>query len=495
VFESLIIENVALVQGQNSVKVTALTNSFPNFDCLIVHTNIELEYDDSEPVDSVYEGEVSFKLIVGAHPGGPAVEKAILHFEDQVSSDLLEGETFVISHSAPGWGGNTQVTKMNASNAYLSDADGAEIQGSESNYVTVEYSVQYGTYSFLANNSAFVYNFTSSLNAWIDEATLAVSINSGKTVKIDGVEYNQLLAEKVTFDEFVVPSLENWKLDGTHTYEDDEYGEITLKYAAYEPESLSGDQKNPLIIWLHGAGEGGTDPTIVLLGNEVTYLANDEIQSYFTSGSQTGAYILAVQSPTMWMDNGTGQYGDGSTSKYTDALWSTIRAYVQDNGDIDETRIYVGGCSNGGFMTMNMLITDTEDFFAAAFPICQAYNYSKIDAETKEKLAQKAIWFTHAANDPTVDPNSYTNKLYVDLINAGAENVYYSYFEDVTYDGTSYDGHWSWIYTLRNECKNIQPTQAEEGDLTVSDLDPTSTLTHDTYETLWAWMAAQQNTK
>ena len=65
--------------------------------------------------------------------------------------------------------------------------------------------------------------------------------------------------------------------------------ELTLQYAAYEPESLKNGKKNPLIIWLHGQGEGGTDTDITLLGNEVVALAKDDIQSHFKAGKQTGA--------------------------------------------------------------------------------------------------------------------------------------------------------------------------------------------------------------
>ena len=75
-------------------------------------------------------------------------------------------------------------------------------------------------------------------------------------------------------------------------------------YTDYVP--AEDNQKNALVIWLHGAGEGGTDPTIDLLANEVTALAGNEFQNLFE-----GVYILAPQSPTMWMDDGTGAYQNG----------------------------------------------------------------------------------------------------------------------------------------------------------------------------------------
>jgi predicted peptidase len=35
---------------------------------------------------------------------------------------------------------------------------------------------------------------------------------------------------------------------------------VTLTWASYEPWSLKGDgAANPLVIWLHGGGEGGVD--------------------------------------------------------------------------------------------------------------------------------------------------------------------------------------------------------------------------------------------
>ena len=68
-------------------------------------------------------------------------------------------------------------------------------------------------------------------------------------------------------------------------------------------------------------------------------------------------------------------------------------------------------------------------------------------------------------------------------------------FETVNVEGVNYDGHWSWIYTLRDECVNVQPTEGADGaDLTLGDLDPASTekVTIDGEEvTLWGWLAAQ----
>lgn len=63
-----------------------------------------------------------------------------------------------------------------------------------------------------------------------------------------------------------------------------------------------------------------------MLGNEVVALAKDDIQLHFTAGKQTGAYVLAVQTPTYWMDEGDGTNGAGAgVSRYTELLMDTIK--------------------------------------------------------------------------------------------------------------------------------------------------------------------------
>ena len=67
-------------------------------------------------------------------------------------------------------------------------------------------------------------------------------------------------------------------------------------------------------------------------------------------------------------------------------------------------------------------------------------------------------------------------------------------FETVTVEGVNYDGHWSWIYALRDECVNVQPTAGANGDMTIADLDPASTekvQVGGENVTLWGWLAAQ----
>ena len=509
VWETITMGTQSLVAGTNTIVITAQGQA-PNIDyCQIGGEGVGsvVPTPDPEPEETPYEKAVSFELFVGSYAGGPAIEKAVLHFEDAIAASELTDDLFAVSYTGQGWGGpQTMVLGQGSGQTiYLSDADGNKVSASSANYVTIEYTVSYGQWSFNGNLSPFVYQ---NVNTWIDSTIYSVDIGDGLTLEIGGTEYTTL-SDVTAPTEWVVPDLDVWDLTGTHTE-----GDITLTYGSYGTEAMKNDgEKNPLIIWLHGAGEGGTDPSVAILGNQVTNLAKDIIQNYFVTDSVKGAYVLAAQTPTAWMDkDGSGVYGTEEASQYyVKALKGLIDKYIEENGDIDMDRIYIGGCSNGGFMTVNMII-NYSDFFAAAYPVCEAYDAKWLTDEAVESIKDLPIWFTHSANDntvsiynkeggswtapatPTTPQDAYTNNLYIRLINAGAENVHYSLFESVNVDGVNYDGHWSWIYTLRDECVNVQPTEGADGDMTISDLDLESTATvqiggEDV--TLWGWLAAQ----
>jgi predicted peptidase len=211
-----------------------------------------------------------------------------------------------------------------------------------------------------------------------------------------------------------------------------------------------------LIIWLHGAGEGGYDTAIAYTGNKVVNLSSPNIQKFFD-----GAYVLAPQIPTMWMDDGSGQYTQSGKSKYVKALKALIDEFAELHSDIDENRIYIGGCSNGGFMTMRMII-DYPGFFAAAYPVCEALYNAVITDQNINDIRNTPIWFTHAKNDTLVKPEETVIPTYQRLIKAGAPNVHFSFFDkvidtsgkfkDAEGNPFEYFGHASWIYMLNDEC-------------------------------------------
>lgn len=430
--------------------------------------------------------EVKYKTVTEAFDWGPAINKVIVEVGTVVSASALDIETFDVTsvrtfkdfdfatfslaENETDHEVSREVTKV-----YVSDSKGNEkVNGA---FVTIVMAVG----PTLTEGSPYNYNILTGFNENV-KTGYKISVTSGaELMSSEGEELTILptgIEEKtgdikVIADTFVQDQL--FSYDG-----------VDLQYASFTPEMLS-KVSRPLIIWLHGAGEGGTDTTIALMGNEVVNLATDEYQAFF---GDNGADILVPQSPTMWMDiDGTGTYNDtvegsNGSSYYTEALMALIDTYVKNHPEIDTDRIYIGGCSNGGYMTVNMIMSYPE-YFAAAYPICEAYSVDWIIDEKVESIKEIPIWLTHAYSDSVVkiaegtvvgntgysltldehdNPiplDDYSNALYNRLVDKGAKNVHYSLFDEVVdtsglyknEDGTPYEymGHWSWVYALNNE--------------------------------------------
>ncbi|MDR2606922.1 MAG: prolyl oligopeptidase family serine peptidase, partial [Treponema sp.] len=259
------------------------------------------------------------------------------------------------------------------------------------------------------------------------------------------------------------PQIEIFNLSGKFSCKDREYGKMNFRYADFRPAGAHKDSNLPLIIWLHGWAEGGKDPSLPLAGNKACVFAFPEVQKIFG-----GAYVLVPQSPTFWMDAGRRskkaagdpQYGlDKNTSKYTRALKALIDEYVEKNPGIDRKRIYIGGLSNGGFMTQ-VLILEYPDFFAAAIPVCSPALDSRISDDLLKPVLKLPTWYVNAATDPVVPAVKHSLATYDRMIKSGAPNVYYSYLRDVrdlsgtwkNRDGSNYEygGHSAWIYVYNN---------------------------------------------
>ncbi len=246
------------------------------------------------------------------------------------------------------------------------------------------------------------------------------------------------------------PDSEGW-LNSCSSYEKE-----PLNYGYFIPQQVEPGPR-PLIIWLHGAGEGGVDPTVAYTGNKVVSLSWPRVQKFFG-----GAYVLAPQTRTFWMNDGSGEYGRTGKSIYSEALKACIDEFVEKNPGIDRSRIYIGGDSNRGFMAMRRRL-DYPELFAAAFPVCEALYDETISEESIQRVKDKAIWFTHAKNDPVVKPEETVVPTYQRLLAAGAQNVHCTYWDKIEdihegfkdKDGNPFEylGHFAWIPMLNDDCK------------------------------------------
>lgn len=248
----------------------------------------------------------------------------------------------------------------------------------------------------------------------------------------------------------ICPAAEGWQF---HCDVDEAH---PLRYGWFRPK---GDGKRPLLVWLHGAGGGGTDPRYPVVGNKVTGFSSDEGQA-----ALGGAWVLVPQCPTLWMDDGKGTpLMQSNDSIYVEAVKCTVDTFLREHaGEICEDRIFIAGNSNGGFMTLKQVMAYPK-FYAAAVPVCEAIVTEFLTQEEIAAMRDTPIWFVHCRGDFVVDPDKTVVPLYRRLKENGAKEVHFTYLDKIedtsglfrNPDGTPYRfiPHFAWVPVYNNACK------------------------------------------
>ena len=247
-----------------------------------------------------------------------------------------------------------------------------------------------------------------------------------------------------------------------------------IDYRYFSPVGEDDTTKYPLVVWLHGMWEGGSEGAQIM-GNDIAYWASDAFQSRFVNG---GAFIFVPRSPEEQLN----YWGNDTIYPMRAALDDFIAQHV-DN--IDISRIYVGGFSMGGKMTLNMTIA-YPDMFAAAFPICPAIS---VNAKTAQTVSHIPYWFVSGKGDPLVN---YTTGVTPTWNNIAAANdrpadCRFSTLEKVCYpDGSkASSAHHAWFSV------NFDMFSVDNGDYpymsTVNGLGEEVTLTYP--EGMIAWLS------
>ncbi|MCR6487373.1 prolyl oligopeptidase family serine peptidase [Amycolatopsis sp. OK19-0408] len=229
-----------------------------------------------------------------------------------------------------------------------------------------------------------------------------------------------------------------------------------MKYRLYSPAAGSG--RRPLIVWLHGAGEGASLPD-GYYDNETTLRANRGALGFATEEAQAifdGAYVVAPQCTSVWMDDGPG---------FAPLIHEIIRD-VRRTHPVDPDRVLVAGCSNGGYMSLKMT-TVYPDAFAASVPICgvvagRADGDPPLIPDAELAAIGTPTWLVASLDDDTVDTR--VNTVHAHERIPGSKMTLY---DEVVRHGHRFPGHASWIYVARN--------------------DPSAGGVH-----IWQWMAANR---
>ena len=368
----------------------------------------------------------NYTIVIEGYDWGPAVSKVVLDVGEPIESVDASNFEVYASRSTDMTENPLRPSSGNriVQSAYISDAKGKRTTNGE--YITLVLLV--GPNMGIGSPIQYMRGRG---NNWID---YKLSISNTQTLQTWNKEGNR-----------IIPPIEDFDLSGKFSSDG-----VDLTYASFKPEIKN--EKYPLIIWLHGGGEGGTDPSIPLLANKAANYASKEIQQYFG-----GAYVLAPQTPTRWMDSGEGSTSGEVDDIYFKALKALFEDFISKHPDIDQDRIYVGGCSNGGYMSLK-LILEYPDYFAAGYISALAYRAQYLSDKQAKSIKNVPIWFIHSKDDSTTVANNTVVPVYKKLKEVGAKDVHFTFYDhvvDITgaYGGEDYHypGHWSWIYSHANE--------------------------------------------
>lgn len=183
-----------------------------------------------------------------------------------------------------------------------------------------------------------------------------------------------------------------------------------LGYILHKPSNTK--EQKPLIVFISGDGEKGTDLEKVKINGPLKYLKTHELD----------AYVLAPQCKE-------------------EEKWSIESIYelilkVQKENKIDPSRIYVTGLSSGGWAAWNLGLS-YPDKFAAIVPISGFVDL--IELESACKIANIPTRIFHELLDDVVKVD-YAIAIYKELKKCNAKDVQLTIFDDAGHDS------WTRVY-------------------------------------------------
>jgi predicted peptidase len=189
------------------------------------------------------------------------------------------------------------------------------------------------------------------------------------------------------------------------------------------PEGYASDPQKrwPLIVFLHGSGERGTD---------LEALKKHGPPKLIAAGKNIPAIVASPQCPN-------GQIWDPhAVHALTQHLIKTLR--------VDADRVYLTGLSMGGFGTWDTAM-EYPKTYAALIPICGGAGVRFVMAD---RIRQIPIWIFHGEKDSVVDP-AFSKSMKKVLEKLGA-NVQLTLYPEASHDSwtATYDNPevWDWLF-------------------------------------------------
>ena len=171
------------------------------------------------------------------------------------------------------------------------------------------------------------------------------------------------------------------------------------RYALFTPHAVDLDQPQPLILYLHGAGEIGSDGQ-----KQVTVGLGPAIRS---QEDEFPFYALFPQS----------QHGSWRAGSDDAVMALRLLEHTRSRFNIDDSRVYLTGVSMGGFGTFS-LAAAYPDRWAAIVPICGGG-----DPTQARRIARVPCWCFHGDADDIVSVE-YSREMITAIRDAGGQPIY-----------------------------------------------------------------------
>lgn len=176
----------------------------------------------------------------------------------------------------------------------------------------------------------------------------------------------------------------------------------SLPYRLLRPLKVEPGKRYPLVIFLHGSGERGTDNELQLKYVAPLFL-ND------TARAQFPCFVLLPQCPATdrWVNVAWSSPQHTQRPQPTPSLAKVMELIgaLKKELPINPKRVYLGGLSMGGFGTWELLARQPY-VFAAAVPICGG-----ADERTAPRIKHTPLWAFHGAMDNVVPPERSRNMI------------------------------------------------------------------------------------
>lgn len=176
----------------------------------------------------------------------------------------------------------------------------------------------------------------------------------------------------------------------------------SIPYRQLSPEKIAEGATYPLVLFLHGAGNRGTDNKLQLQWGLPVFATAE-------NRAKHPCFVLAPQCPNdkRWVEVDWGSAAHTMPADPSENLALALELVDQavKSLPVDKSRIYICGLSMGGYGTWDA-ISRRPDFFAAAIPVCGGG-----DLALAPKLTKLPIWAFHGGKDTVVKPSRTTTMI------------------------------------------------------------------------------------